>query len=360
MLHISFTREEYSNNKSPYHKNKEVDCLNQTRKKIAPLLAVTLVLTMIFAGCGKSEEGSSSKTVVSSENPSQTARVATWKMPQTIQPNYYSQYLDGSREIKVSNFMSSSDQLQALLNDDVDACGMSLTAAIEAVADEKPVVIVCGMYEKGAALVVGADSDIQEVADLKGKRIACQKDSTQYVQLLNLLKENELDAENDVTIQEASPENMETLLQNGEIDAYCGIEPYVSQAVSDGTARILDTPYFDDDIGLTDTVLVTTRENTERKNLMIKDLVKGQKMATETFQNDPDLWVSESAQQTGIDEDIIKASLDNLELDWEIDEDFVEQVEALCEKMTELGVIAEVPNDVWEFVDLSFVEYVNQ
>lgn len=337
-----------------------MDRLNQTKKKVAPLLAMVLALTMIFTGCGKSEEGSSSKTVVSSENPTQTARVGTWQLPQTIQPNYYNQYLDGKREIKVSNFMSSSDQLQTLLNDQVDACGMSLTSAMEAIMDQKPIVIVCGLYDKGSALVVGADSDIQEVADLDGKIIACQKDSTQYVQLLNLLKENELDPENDVTLREASPENMATLLQNGEIDAYCGIEPYVSQAVADGTGKVLTTPYFDDQMPKTDSVLVTTRENAERNNLMIKDLVKAQKQVTDSFREDPDKWVSESAQQTGIDQDIIKSSLDNLELSWEIDEDFVEQVENLYNKMVELGVVEDTPDDIWEYIDLSFVEYANQ
>ncbi len=334
--------------------------MNQTKKKASALLAVALALTMILTGCGKSGDGSSSKTVVSSENPNQTARVATWQLPQTLQPHYYSQYLDGKREIEVSNFMSSSDQLQALLSDEVDACGMSLTSALEAAMDQKPVVIVCSLYSKGSALVVGADSDIQEAADLEGKIIACQKDSTQYVQLLNLLNETGLDPQNDVTLQEASPENMETLLKNGEIDAYCGIEPYVSQAVANGTGKILDTPYFDDEITKTDSVLVTTRENAERKNLMIKDLVKAQKQVTDSFKEDPDKWASESAQQTGIDQDIIKASLDNLELTWEIDEDFVEQAKALCDKMLELGIIEDTPDDIWEYIDLSFVEYANQ
>ena len=153
---------------------------------------------------------------------------------------------------------------------------------------------------------------------------------------------------------------METLLKNGEIDAYCGIEPYVSQAVANGTGKILDTPYFDDEITKTDSVLVTTRENAERKNLMIKDLVKAQKQVTDSFKEDPDKWASESAQQTGIDQDIIKASLDNLELTWEIDEDFVEQAKALCDKMLELGIIEDTPDDIWEYIDLSFVEYANQ
>jgi sulfonate transport system substrate-binding protein len=88
-----------------------------------------------------------------------------------------------------------------------------------------------------SAIVVGANSGISSVKDLKGKQIAATKGTDPYFFLLQALEANGLSA-NDVTIQNLQHADGWSALQNGSVDAWSGLDPIMANAQKSGAKLI--------------------------------------------------------------------------------------------------------------------------
>lgn len=88
-----------------------------------------------------------------------------------------------------------------------------------------------------SALVVGADSDIASVADLKGKSVAATKGTDPYFFLVQALDEAGLTL-NDVTVEQLQHADGRTALENGSVDAWAGLDPIMAGAEQNG-ARLI-------------------------------------------------------------------------------------------------------------------------
>lgn len=84
-----------------------------------------------------------------------------------------------------------------------------------------------------SALIVGADSTITDVAELKGKKIAATKGTDPYFFLLQALKEAGLSAD-DVTIELLQHADGWSALQGGSVDAWAGLDPIMGGALESG------------------------------------------------------------------------------------------------------------------------------
>ena len=76
--------------------------------------------------------------------------------------------------------------------------------------------------------------------------------------------------------------------------------------------------------------------------------------ATEYENENPDAWL-DLAASFGTDRDLLEFSADNIELCWDIDEQYIRNCEKLAEQMVELCMIDQVP-DIEAMFDLSFLE----
>lgn len=84
-----------------------------------------------------------------------------------------------------------------------------------------------------SALIVGADSTITDVAELKGKKIAATKGTDPYFFLLQALEEAGLSAD-DVTIEQLQHADGWSALQSGSVDAWAGLDPIMGGALESG------------------------------------------------------------------------------------------------------------------------------
>lgn len=93
-----------------------------------------------------------------------------------------------------------------------------------------------------AAVLVGDHSPVRQLQDLKGKKLAGVKKGSGMDVLLRgyVLKEKAgLDPDHDLNIIDMPPGNMNAALDRGIVDAAFTWEPFVSQAVLRGSARVL-------------------------------------------------------------------------------------------------------------------------
>lgn len=302
----------------------------------------------LLPGCGQEE----------TSEVSQEIQVATWKTAQTIQPFFYENYLTQEQQITVLPFTNPGDMKTALLAGEVDMCGTTLVTAITAASKAEPVVVVSSLCNKCSALVVGKDSNIQSPADLKGKKIAYVPGTMHHILLLETLSKAGLDATKDVELLRIDFFDMGQALAQGTIDAFCSGEPYPSVAVSEGYGRVLSYPYFDDSIGAINAGMMTTKDEIANNRALIQQLVTAQAKSTEYLNSHPEEWLGKAAE-FGTAVNVLETARSNMELSWDMDEQFIEQATMLAQQMKHLGVITNVP-DMNQLFDLSFVEQTRQ
>ncbi len=138
----------------------------------------------------------------------------------------------------------------------MDIAATNWISAIKAAENGEDIKVIAGMSNGGSALVVKKDSGIESIEDLKGKTIGYFPESIEYVKLANELKEKGIDIKKDVKFKEMDLESMIKELSGGNIDAFCGEEPYVSIALEDGFGKVID--YKSDEIVSLNTAIIAT------------------------------------------------------------------------------------------------------
>lgn len=128
---------------------------------------------------------------------------------------------------------------EGLRSDALDFGSTAGAAALVARANGTPIKVV-EIYSKPewAALVVGRDSPIRTVAELRGKKIAVTKGTDPYYFLLQALDTAGLQR-GDVEIVNLQHADGKTALERGDVDAWSGLDPFIAQTVQESGARLL-------------------------------------------------------------------------------------------------------------------------
>ena len=281
-------------------------------------------------------------------------KVGTWKTAQTIQPFYYDRFLPESSKVSVFAFTNPADQKTALLAGSLDMCGTTLAHAVHSASLGQPVVVVAALCNKSSALVVQKDGPVKTVADLKGKKIGYVPGTMHEILLRETLTRNGLSPDTDVKLVRVDFFDMGLALARGGIDAFLSGEPFPTLAVDQGYGRILSYPYYGESIGTINAGMLVTRETIEKHPEKVYELVKAHAEATEHLKANPKAWLKKAAV-FGTDLSILQQAAPNMELAWDMDGAFMEQVKALGARMEALGVIQQQP-DYDQLFDLSFVE----
>ena len=315
----------------------------RTVTKIASLIMAIALLAL--TGCS-----------VQKPVESQSFKVGTWKTAQTIQPFIYGEYLPESDTVEVLPFTNPGDQKTALLAGDLDMCGTTWVTAITAASNGEPVKVVACLANKCSALVVGAESAINSVADLKDKKIAYVPGTMHHILLLEALKRAGLDPATDVALVQIDFFDMGQALANKQIDAFCSGEPYPSIAVTTGYGKVLEYPYYNDSVGFINGAMLTTEKEIKNNPQGIQALIDAHAKATEYLLQNKDTWLAK-ASEFGTDKAVLEEASGNMELAWNITPDMVQQVKNLAQRMVDLGIIKQIP-DIDAMLDLQFVQNV--
>ncbi len=284
--------------------------------------------------------------------------VGTWKTAQTIQPFFYQKFVKDVGLVKVFSFTNPADQKTALLAGNLDICGTTLAHAVHSASMGQPVVVVAALCNKCSAFVVGSDSPVQSVVDLRGKKIGYVPGTMHEILLRESLVRNGLSPERDVRLTRVDFFDMGLALASGGIDAFVSGEPFPTLAVIKGYGRIMSYPYYTDTVGTINAGMLVTRKTIEDNPGRVLEMVLVHARSTQYLKQDTQSWLKK-ASEFGSTMEVLEAASHNLELAWDMDPAFILKTRALGERMQALGLIRKQP-DYDRLFDLSFVNQVKK
>lgn len=170
------------------------------------------------------------------------------------------------------------------------------------------VAVVAQVNTEGSALVVRKDSEMKEIADLKGKTIAVPGHATvQDFLLRKALKSRGLKMQ-DVNSIVIKPPEMISALRSRQIDAFITWEPYPAKASTMGVGKNLATSA---DIWPEHPccVLVVSSKYLQEHPQNVSAVIRAHIRATEFIQENPDEAVHIGSKYTGMDEETVERAL---------------------------------------------------
>ncbi len=160
-------------------------------------------------------------------------------------------------------FAKGIDINPAIVAGEIDASAAALDAAIAGRAVGVPIYVVAGFARGGARIVVGTNSGIKSLKELKGKKVGVARGGAQEVLLLAELAKVGLTWSDkpgkDVLVLYLPFADLNQALMAKNIDAMCQSEPYSSQAINRKFGLELLKPY-DTPIGEPIRALVITEK----------------------------------------------------------------------------------------------------
>lgn len=121
----------------------------------------------------------------------------------------------------------------------VDFGSTAGAAALLARANATPIKVVT-LYSQPewAAIVVGKNSTVTSVAQLKGRKVAATKGTDPYFFLLQSLKQAGLTSK-DVEVVNLQHADGKAALERGDVDAWAGLDPIMAQTQLDSGSRLI-------------------------------------------------------------------------------------------------------------------------
>ncbi|GAB4232705.1 MAG: aliphatic sulfonate ABC transporter substrate-binding protein [Elainellaceae cyanobacterium] len=132
----------------------------------------------------------------------------------------------------------SNKALELLNSRSIDFGSTAGAAALIGKANGNPIKSIY-VYSKPewAALVTTQDSDIQTVADLKGKRVAATRGTDPFIFLLRALDRYGL-SEQDIELVPLQHADGKTALEAGDVDAWAGLDPIMATTELESGSRL--------------------------------------------------------------------------------------------------------------------------
>ncbi len=201
--------------------------------------ALALVVLALLAACGAPATGGSA----SGQKPSEIRLDYAYYNPSSLVLRKFG-WLE--EELKADGVnvkwvlsAGSNKANEFLRSDAIDFGSTAGAAALLAKANGSPIQTVY-IYSKPewTALVVGKDSTVTSVAELKGKKIAATKGTDPYFFLLRSLREAGLSAA-DVEIVNLQHADGKVALERGQVDAWAGLDPHMAQTELEQGSKLI-------------------------------------------------------------------------------------------------------------------------
>jgi NitT/TauT family transport system substrate-binding protein len=251
--------------------------------------------------------------------------------------------------------------MEAMATDSIDVGTVGPGPLLNTYVKDPSYHIISGAVNGGAVLVANGDSDVEDVADLDGKRVAIPViGSTQDVMLRKALEEVDLTTTTSggtVELYAADPADTTTLFSQGSVEAAATQEPwgYVLETQVNGE-KLLDWDEFAWGEESTNTVVAASESFVENETLT-EAYVKAHQRAVEFIQENPEesqeLVIEHLKELTGqeLNADEVEAAFNNLEVTTAVNEEVIQE-------MADISLEAEYvqSNDIEGMIDLSVLE----
>lgn len=346
------------------------------KKKLLSILLVGVLGTVALAGCGsapdtQTDTAANEENVVSDDTSPDTTdnkdegavlRIGAQPYPlySSVYVAYELGYLKEEFDAIGASFEWNEFASGPLVNEAVAAgeADMGFMADLPAIisrstGQEIEVVSNVAYGEKGLAVLVGTDSDIKSVADLKDKKVAYATGS--YAQhLLALLLDGEGLTLDDVQSINLAAADQPAALANGEVDAIVIWEQYISMLTSEGTAKVLA-----DGTGVKKGNMINyfVSDYAEQHPLVVQAYIKALNRADELIASDPETAAEAIAEDFGVDKDLMIQILGNFTYTTELTDDDIAEIEKVKDFSLEAGII-EQDFDINDFINTEYLDAI--
>ncbi|MCM2503831.1 aliphatic sulfonate ABC transporter substrate-binding protein [Aureimonas altamirensis] len=248
----------------------------------------------------------------------------------------------------------SNKALEFLNAQSIDFGSTAGSAALLARVNGNPVKSIY-VYSKPewTALVARGDSDIDQVANLKGKTVAVTRGTDPHVFLVRALADAGL-SERDVNLVLLQHADGKTALLRGDVDAWAGLDPLMASAEVEDGAKL----FFRDPDANTWGVLNTRDDFADEHPEIVQRVLSIYEEARQAAIADPAALRALLIEATGLPEPVIRRQLERTEITHSaIGDAQADTIEAAGKALQQAGVIAadvDVEQTVGALIDKRF------
>ena len=219
--------------------------MNRIIRRIAPTAAVLSAAALAMTGCMAGESGSPAQAADAADAKWSSDELAIdWATYNPLSlvvkdQGLIEDALGDSVTVTWQQSAGSNKANELLRSGSVDVGSTAGSAALFARANGSPIKVI-DIYSQPewSAIVVGEDSDVTDVAQLKGRSVAATKGTDPYFFLLQSLDAAGLSLA-DVEVQNVQHADGRALLDGGSVDAWSGLDPIMAAAEVESGAKLI-------------------------------------------------------------------------------------------------------------------------
>ncbi|MBC2713640.1 MAG: aliphatic sulfonate ABC transporter substrate-binding protein [Desulfosarcina sp.] len=190
-------------------------------------LTLAAALILVFSVCSVHADGKPEKVTVIYGGSSWLGHYPAWV---GIEKGLFKKHGLG---VLFQNFYASSGRMGSLVAGDLDVAATGSISAIALMASGSKAFQAFGTPDSYATVEgIIAKENIKSIKDLKGKRIAAPFASSAHVLVLDVLEQNGLDPEKDLTLLNLKVNEMPAAMGSGEIDACAAWTPHFNKLLN--------------------------------------------------------------------------------------------------------------------------------
>lgn len=258
--------------------------------------------------------------------------------------------------IKWSTFTSGPPLLEAVNAKAVDTGAVGNTPPVFAAGAGSKITVVAATHgdPAGEAILVAKDSPLRKPEDLKGRTVAVAQGSSAHFQLIASLRKAGLSL-SDVKVSLLQPADALAAFTSGKVDAWAVWDPYTSQVLASGKARVL-TDGRGVVNGLGFQIASPTALADKEKAAAIGDYIERLRRAQDWVHRHPEAWAKVWAKETGLPYEVALAAVkrsNGTRIPVAIDKDAIASEQRIADTFAELKLIPRT-FDFADYVDNRF------
>ena len=323
---------------------------NWKKKITAVALGITAIVGLL-SGCGNADSDNAGSSDASGDSKNQTDRLniatrpAPGYLPLTILEDrgWLEEALkeagyDGVT-VTFTEFESGPPENESFAAGQQDIGVMGNVPSISGVASgqERTFIGISTNGEKTEAILIPMDSDIQSVADLKGKKVGLVVGSISQNLLDTLLKQEGLSVDDVELVNLATSEQSEALA-TGQIDAVATWQPTISKLENDGIAKVLadGTGVF-----LGENTIFANSAYLEENPEIVKIFLQQYARAAQELIDNLDKYAEDYADKYGIDKDLLKQALKDANFPIELTDADITDLQNTADFLYDSGIVSQ-------------------
>lgn len=262
-------------------------------------------------------------------------------------------------DAEITQFSSGGEMVKAFVADRVDVANGGSARLVTLAAQQPDSFYIIAAHQYGGdryGVIVPADSDVQSIEDLKGKKIGAVTGSGTYNTFRMFLDHKGL-SENDFEVVNMKVDDLRAAVENGIIDAAVAWEPHVAIAETMGGVRRLvsmkgvnQSPNF---------ILVSRDFADQNPESVVKFLaseIDSGNLIKENPQEAGKIAAEEIASRgVEVDPKALELAFKRINVDREVTDELISELTPIAESMKEAGKVDDIP-DFSSFVRKDFYE----